>query len=466
VSAEGETAEQLSQGVVKDVVVVGAGPAGAAAAMLLCKDGYNVQVFERRDTPANDANARAFGIVINERGRHALSQLGITLPAPECGVKFEGSLRHTVKGTSLMPNSEGSVCVDRGALARYMVNYAQENYPAIKFNFNKSCTAIDTVQRKACFKDIAGEEVCAEYDLLVGADGANSAVREALMKEGRITYTREENQRDYKSFVLDKKLWDQDPEYKNKMLTWSSVDGSVTRMWAVPNPDGTAQGMLTLYKGGFQGLDQAQDYTALLSSKFAGVKQEMLTAISASCASAPVSGGGTMVKCSSLYSNNVALVGDAGHSMYPALGQGCNSAIESAAVLAQELRNSAGDLQKALSTYSESRLPEVSAAADLSAEVIEIDGSKGIVGTFKKALFGLQILSALILNKLAPAIFSPPFLFQVNKVGASYVQLKQRSRRDGVFLIALMLGVTAALAWVALNVLPSIAHVAMRFVTA
>lgn len=101
----------------------------------------------------------------------------------------------------------------------------------------------------------------------------------------RLHILQEENQRDYKSFVLSKQLWDDDPEYDNKMLTWSSVDGSVTRMWAVPNPDGTAQGMLTLRKGGFEGLQQREDYAQLLSTKFAGINKDMLDAIAERCAS-------------------------------------------------------------------------------------------------------------------------------------------------------------------------------------
>ena len=47
-------------------------------------------------------------------------------------------------------------------------------------------------------------------------------------------------------------------------------------------------------------------------------------------------------------------------------------------------------------------------------QVIEIDGSSGPVGSYKKAIFGLQIVSALILSKLAPSVFSPPVMFQAS----------------------------------------------------
>eukprot|EP00951_Prasinocladus_malaysianus_P011763 scaffold87116_cov42-Prasinocladus_malaysianus.AAC.1 len=93
-------------------------------------------------------------------------------------------------------------------------------------------------KREAVFEDASGRRIREKYDLLVGADGSNSTVREKLAERGSLSFYKvwkllglgvsntEENQRDYKSFVLDKELWESEPEYANKMLTWSSVDGS------------------------------------------------------------------------------------------------------------------------------------------------------------------------------------------------------------------------------------------------
>lgn len=52
----------------------------------------------------------------------------------------------------------------------------------------------------------------------------------------------------------------------------------------------------------------------------------------------PISNGGTLTRCSKLHSRRAVLVGDAAHSVYPALGQGANAALEGAAVLARVLQ--------------------------------------------------------------------------------------------------------------------------------
>lgn len=56
----------------------------------------------------------------------------------------------------------------------------------------------------------------------------------------------------------------------------------------------------------------------------------------------PISNGGTLTRCSKLASRRVALIGDAAHSVYPALGQGANAALEGARVLTDTLAGEPG----------------------------------------------------------------------------------------------------------------------------
>eukprot|EP00611_Tribonema_gayanum_P029409 TRINITY_DN7858_c0_g1_i10.p2 TRINITY_DN7858_c0_g1~~TRINITY_DN7858_c0_g1_i10.p2 ORF type:complete len:158 (-),score=52.65 TRINITY_DN7858_c0_g1_i10:1559-2032(-) len=85
------------------------------------------------------------------------------------------------------------------------------------------------------------------------------------------------------------------------------------------------------------------------------------------------------VYCSALACGRVALVGDAAHAMSAALGQGVNSALETVAVLARELRDAddaalvkcfacaqAEDVPAALRAFSARRLRDAHAVCRLS----------------------------------------------------------------------------------------------------
>lgn len=73
-----------------------------------------------------------------------------------------------------------------------------------------------------------------------------------------------------------------------------------------------------------------------------------------------------------------ALTSPAGHSMIPSLGQGCNSALESAAALAAALRESpGGDVPAALAQFSQRRKPDTDAIQRLSTGMEAVMNGRG-----------------------------------------------------------------------------------------
>lgn len=71
--------QQLYKG--KHAVVCGAGPAGSAAAMFLARQGFVVDVFERRPQPKEDEvdTGRAYIIILIPRGAAALKEVCVCL---------------------------------------------------------------------------------------------------------------------------------------------------------------------------------------------------------------------------------------------------------------------------------------------------------------------------------------------------------------------------------------------------
>ena len=62
----------------------------------------------------------------------------------------------------------------------------------------------------------------------------------------------------------------------------------------------------------------------------------------------------------------VALIGDAAHSVTPVLGQGCNSSLEDCAILAAALERCGGDIDTALTQYNHERHADVLALTKLN----------------------------------------------------------------------------------------------------
>ena len=65
------------------------------------------------------------------------------------------------------------------------------------------------------------------------------------------------------------------------------------------------------------------------------------------------------------------LLGDAGHTFTPILGQGCNSGLEDALIFSQILQNHS-NLDAALPAYTKARLPDIKALTELN-EIIARD---------------------------------------------------------------------------------------------
>ena len=204
-------------------LVVGAGPAGALAALHLSRLGWRVRVLDEDDEDAPTENA-----TVSKRGLAALRDAGVALSAERDGATtLEGAVRYRVGHDTLKKTRidgsvpvvaaarratqfKGSVVVKRGALARAIrratltlplksesesesVSAFQTNVD-VSFEFGKSLRFVDLESRLARF-DIRGTESSESvaYDLLVGADGSESATRAALENEGALVCERNAN---------------------------------------------------------------------------------------------------------------------------------------------------------------------------------------------------------------------------------------------------------------------------------
>lgn len=169
---------------VHKVAIVGSGVAGLAAAIQLAKAGVAVEVFEAK--PA--FSTQGSGISLQGNALRVLDALGAWDDIRAAGFPFEGlHLRAPGPGAPIVarlpdvksggPDYPAAMGMPRPDLARILLTHAQRAGATVHFGTKVTdldAGAVDTVE---LFVD---GESAGVYDLIVGADGLHSTVRDLI----------------------------------------------------------------------------------------------------------------------------------------------------------------------------------------------------------------------------------------------------------------------------------------------
>ncbi len=432
----------------KQAIIVGGGPAGALMALYLAKMNWKVSVYERRDsyTPLQDnQNRRTYNIVLSERGLMAIKQAGVILPEEEI-VVLKGNVRHTNKGTKKSPGFSQNISVNRNLLAKNLFNEGIKRFPdQIDYYFSHRLENIDFDSQVASF-DHEENEVSQRFDLLVGADGVFSTVKGLMVKHfDSFDCSQNRDEMTFKICQLGEatNFAGARSDWGECFHTWPSTQ-PITIL-APPNPDGSLTGVLILPQQGeftFEKINNKEDVEALFSSNFPDVfgEKSIPDEFAEDLLDQKAAYGGATTICSAFTVNyNVVLIGDAAHSVWASLGQGCNVALESCRVLADILATHNNNLEMALPAYTKARKPDTDAIARLS--------EQGFGGNKRAgdAIFFAKIIALSLLNKLVPFLVSQPALLQINRVDMGYGEIETQWKAQGrqLLVISLSLAIVA-----------------------
>jgi kynurenine 3-monooxygenase len=362
--------EGLKNGKDARVVVAGAGLVGSLLALLLKRRGYDVTLCERRSDPraAGYVGGRSINLALSDRGLRALELAGVRADVEQVAIPMPGRRMHAIDGAGpFMPyglEGEAIRSVSRGGLNIKLLDLLDR--AGVPVHFEHRCEDADLARRSARFSTPHGP-VELLGDVVVGADGAFSAVRAAMQRTDRFEYSQTYLPHGYKelsipagpegSFLLD----------KNALHIWPR---SSFMLIALPNVDGSFTCTLFFALEGEQASFAALEGPGTARRFFADVFPDALALMpdfEQQWAQNPVSSLCT-IRCFPWHRGRTVLVGDAAHAIVPFFGQGMNCGFEDCTVLMQILDETADDWDRALPLYTQRRKENGDAIATLALE--------------------------------------------------------------------------------------------------
>jgi 2-polyprenyl-6-methoxyphenol hydroxylase-like FAD-dependent oxidoreductase len=346
----------------RQVVVAGGAVGGMAAALLLARAGASVTVLERVAEPA----AVGAGLVLQPNGLAVLAGLGLDGQLAAAGHRMGGAgMVRSASGATLarirLPDFGGGLdhvlAIRRSRLHELLLAAVRAAHPAVALRLGAEVTGAGgggTVSFQA-----GGVAGTVTGDLVVGADGVGSVVRRgghfgARTRPGA-TYLRGLVAGD--DLGLEGEWWTPLGLFGGAPMGDSTTYfyGSATR-----RPVATA-----LAAGDLAGLRAAWAAALPLAGRVLERVQDPAELLVNQV---------VRVDCERWHDGRLVLVGDAAHAMAPTLGQGANSALVDAAVLAAELAGG-GPSAAALARYTARRRPavrRVQGTADRVARLAEL----------------------------------------------------------------------------------------------
>ncbi|KAK4235957.1 hypothetical protein C8A03DRAFT_17359 [Achaetomium macrosporum] len=391
------------------VVVIGAGPVGSLAALYAANRGDAVEIYELRSdlrdpstTPLNFT--KSINLALSERGINAMRHagqpklidhvMGATIPMRgrmihgrrANGDLYEESQDYDVHGRCIL-------AIDRGGLNKRLLDILEE-MPNVTFFFNHKLTGADFRRNKAWFEvrdstpsqGQRAREIEIDFDLMIGADGAHSAVRYHMMKYTRMDYQQVYIDTLWCEFQIPPRTTAPNTDLKSKFL----ISPNHLHIWpghefmfiAIPSDDGSFTCTLFAPAALYEHLESdpsGELIPPFFDKHFPGVTSlippaELIASFQRNPHLPLIS-----IKCKPYhYGSSVVIVGDAAHAMVPFYGQGMNAGLEDVRILfdiidkharMDELSTGAvasASRERALAEYTAVRVPDAHAINDLA----------------------------------------------------------------------------------------------------
>ena len=356
---------------VTKVAIAGSGVAGLAAAIQLAKAGISVDVFEVKP----ELGELGSGISLQGNALRVFDALGAWDDIRAAGYPFEGlNLRAPGPGAPVVaslpdvktggPDYPSAMGMPRPALARILLEHAQR--AGANVHFGVKVTAIDA-QRDDGVEVFIDGEPAGTYDLLIGADGLHSAVRDLI---GIDTKPERTGMGIWRTFVSRPAEVDRSELY---------YGGPVYIAGYTPTGDDSMYAFLVEKAEDRSGVSD-EDATRIMleeSRAYDGPWNSIRADLEAG-ARANYTWFTKHIVPGAWNRGRVVIIGDAAHSCPPTIAQGAAQGLEDALVLTELLVERDAVDQMLWDEFHARRLPRATAVVEASVQLgqWQIDGNR------------------------------------------------------------------------------------------
>ena len=407
--------------------IVGAGQCGALVAIMLARQGYDVEVFERFTDPRiQDAEAgRSINLALAARGLNALQKVGIDSLIEPMLVPMRGRMVHQADGTTEFlrygqQENEVIYSVTRLGLNQVLLGVADE-MSNLHLNFQQRAIGYDAPDRTVHMQnEMDGSLYQIEAQPLLAADGAGSTIRRSFDGTGTFGGIESLLTHSYKELSIPA-----GPDGKYQLAS------DALHIWprggfmliALPNPGGDFT--LTLFlpntgENSFEALIDEQSVTAFFEKHFADAAA-LIPDLCDDVLNHPLGLLGT-VRCRHWHDRgNVLLLGDAAHAIVPFHGQGMNLAFEDCVLLEKIVRQNRDDWPTIFAQFEAEQLANANAIADMA-----LDNYIEMRDTVRDPKFALRKELAFELERRMPQHFIPRYSMVMFHADIPYLIAQQR----------------------------------------
>lgn len=418
-------------------IIIGGGLAGSLAAIYLAQRGHEVQVIEKRGDPLEDLSAyvdqisaRAIGVSMTVRGIQAVLAAGIPRQALEAcgeaivGMAFSVGGRYHIR--KLPPhNGLSPLSLNRAAFQKLLNRSAVAQH--VNYAFHSRCLDVDLDNKSVLIQDQHGQLQRLQGDLLVGADGAHSTLRQAMQTSLRgFEFQQSYFRHGYKTLVL--------PDatalgYRKDLLYFFGMDsGGQFAGRAAIIPDGSVsiaiclpyEGELSLHTQDRKVLEHffGRYFAALPEAARHEMREQFL---------AKPSNDLINIRASHFHHRgNAVLLGDAAHATAPFLGQGMNMALEDTQVLSGLLDQYGSKQEAALAEFSRLRKVQADAMQDMARANYDVLSRAN-------PIFFLRSRYTRYMHQRFPGFFPPDMAEKLYFTSTPYDVLQRMQRRQNVW---------------------------------